>query len=319
MQLPMAPYRRRESMKNHENMPAGTRGSGPMCPARLRLLHPKVAAPLFAAAAFMLLTRVGASIYCPVPCAGGTKDTCTSPAKDGTSYDGGAHNGPHAVTIWKDAILDLPWSASDRNGGVNPYPDTRIVCTGRASGGWGVHQAHNHDCTAATPFDATVTHMYTPTGHTYGCYYGCVQCATEQVLSLRASANNKLSGTSGSIGTSTAAAYRVEDIVVTFKWKDQGWGNRKGRVYLQLFRGSVEIASWHPAGLCYWCRIAPHRWATITARARAFLCICTQRSSKLSLCAALMLMWLGSSLLRFFLFFFPALPTGEHRKHRRRP
>ena len=54
--------------------------------------------------------------------------------------------------------------------------DALYHCTGKASGGWGVHQAFNHDCTATSPETATKAHMWAPDGHTYGCYFGCSPC-----------------------------------------------------------------------------------------------------------------------------------------------
>ena len=51
--------------------------------------------------------------------------------------------------------------------------EQKYKCTGYASGGWGVHQAHNHDCTATSPETATESKMWTNTGHTYGCSFDC--------------------------------------------------------------------------------------------------------------------------------------------------
>ena len=62
---------------------------------------------------------------------------------------------------------------SDRKPVAN---DALYHCTGKASGGWGVHQAYDHDCTATSPETATKAHMWAPNGHTYGCYFGCSPC-----------------------------------------------------------------------------------------------------------------------------------------------
>jgi len=51
--------------------------------------------------------------------------------------------------------------------------EQKYKCTGYASGGWGVHQAHNHDCTATSPETATESKMWTNSGHTYGCSFDC--------------------------------------------------------------------------------------------------------------------------------------------------
>ena len=49
-------------------------------------------------------------------------------------------------------------------------------CKGWASGDWGVHKARYISCNAKTPTEATYNNMWTPTGHTYGCYYDCSLC-----------------------------------------------------------------------------------------------------------------------------------------------
>jgi len=55
------------------------------------------------------------------------------------------------------------------------------MCTARAAGGWGVHEADCCDCNAGDPVSATRTHMYKPgSGGAYDCYYDCeaVTCPT---------------------------------------------------------------------------------------------------------------------------------------------
>ena len=59
--------------------------------------------------------------------------------------------------------------------------NTKYLCTGKASGGHGVRQAYYHDCEATSPETATKAHMWTPTGSTYGCYFGCSICQQDFV------------------------------------------------------------------------------------------------------------------------------------------
>ena len=80
-------------------------------------------------------------------------------------------NGPHAVKVCNNGIRIIQHTKlSDRRFTAN---EQKYKCTGYASGGWGVHQAHDHDCTATSPETATESKMWTNTGHTYGCSYGC--------------------------------------------------------------------------------------------------------------------------------------------------
>jgi hypothetical protein len=58
--------------------------------------------------------------------------------------------------------------------------NTKYLCTGKASR-WGGHQAYGHDCLATSPETATKAHMWTPTGSTYGCYFGCSICQQDFV------------------------------------------------------------------------------------------------------------------------------------------
>ena len=41
----------------------------------------------------------------------------------------------------------------------------------------------------------------------------------------------------------------IENIMISMKWKDQRWGNRKGKVWLQIIRNSEMILETEP-GLC---------------------------------------------------------------------
>ena len=85
-----------------------------------------------------------------------------------------AHNGPHGVNVCDDGQYTMQHTVtSDRRSTAN---EQQYVCTGKASGGWGVHQAHAHDCTATSPETATNQHMWTNSGHTYSCYFGCSGC-----------------------------------------------------------------------------------------------------------------------------------------------
>ena len=80
-------------------------------------------------------------------------------------------NGPHAVKVCNNGIRIIQHTKlSDRRFTAN---EQKYKCTGYASGGWGVHQAHNHDCTATSPETATESKMWTNTGHTYGRFLSC--------------------------------------------------------------------------------------------------------------------------------------------------
>ena len=48
---------------------------------------------------------------------------------------------------------------------------------------------------------------------------------------------------------------------VSMKWKDQGWGNRKGQVWMQLMRGDDKVAEKKNIF-----EIAPHEWAEEAAK-----------------------------------------------------
>ena len=85
-----------------------------------------------------------------------------------------SHHGPHGVNVCYYGLYDMQWSPPTAC--TDPHPGKKFVCTGKASGGWGVHQAHNHDCTATSPESATSSHMYAPNGETYSCYFGCAEC-----------------------------------------------------------------------------------------------------------------------------------------------
>lgn len=46
----------------------------------------------------------------------------------------------------------------------------------------------------------------------------------------------------------------VKKLLISLKWKDQGWGNRKGDIFLTLMRGEEAVAvKYHPLG------VAPHK------------------------------------------------------------
>jgi len=54
---------------------------------------------------------------------------------------------------------------------------------------------------------------------------------------------------------------RVKQLTMSVEWKDQGWGNRKGQVFISLVRGrtkKIVAERREPMG------IAPHDWATVT-------------------------------------------------------
>ena len=101
------------------------------------------------------------------------KPSCPAPV-DGTCVDGGQHNGPHPVTVCDGGLYITQHTIeSDRKPVENL---AKYACTGKANGGWGVHQATEHDCTATSPEGATRTHMWAPNGHTYSCFFGCTLC-----------------------------------------------------------------------------------------------------------------------------------------------
>ena len=80
-------------------------------------------------------------------------------------------NSQHKVTVCNNGIRIIQHTIlSNKRLTAN---EQKYKCTGYASGGWGVHQAHNHDCTATSPETATESKMWTNTGHTYGCSFDC--------------------------------------------------------------------------------------------------------------------------------------------------
>jgi hypothetical protein len=116
--------------------------------------------PMKAAARFTA-TPVAASPMCPSADVAGQCRTVSG-------------NGPHAVNVCEGGTYVMQHTVlSNRRSTSN---DQKYVCTGTASGGWGVHQAHDHDCTAKSPEDATMTHMWTSDGATYGCKFDCHAC-----------------------------------------------------------------------------------------------------------------------------------------------
>ena len=54
-------------------------------------------------------------------------------------------------------------------------------------------------------------------------------------------------------------SYYIEKMTISFEWKDQGWGNRKGKIWLQIFRGSKMV---HET-TAYLCGVAPHKWGDV--------------------------------------------------------
>ena len=55
---------------------------------------------------------------------------------------------------------------------------------------------------------------------------------------------------------------RVKKLSLSVEWKDQGWGNRKGEIFVSLVRGrskQIVVERRHPLG------IAEHHWDTPTA------------------------------------------------------
>ena len=52
---------------------------------------------------------------------------------------------------------------------------------------------------------------------------------------------------------------KIRSIVISFKWKDQGWGNRKGNVWLKIIReGEVILET--SSSLC---GLAEHKWGEV--------------------------------------------------------
>ena len=100
----------------------------------------------------------------------------------------------------QSAVFD--WGSTA--GSTISYPSPTYVCTGRASGGWGVHQANDHDCTADTPEASTLAHMFTkPLDDAYTCYFDCAQCIASppppSLLSCATEATSTM-GTKRSLG-----------------------------------------------------------------------------------------------------------------------
>ena len=87
-----------------------------------------------------------------------------------------AHAGPHGVNVCDGGMYRMAWVKSDRRP-VDNLGGRAYACSGSATGGWGVHQAYAHDCSAASPEEATREHMWPPNGETYRCYFDCVVCA----------------------------------------------------------------------------------------------------------------------------------------------
>lgn len=48
----------------------------------------------------------------------------------------------------------------------------------------------------------------------------------------------------------------VKQIEISFKWRDQGWENRKGKIWLQVIRAGKTVLETSNQ----LCGIAPHRW-----------------------------------------------------------
>jgi hypothetical protein len=81
-----------------------------------------------------------------------------------------AHNGPWPVTVCEGGAYVYPWQAT-KSQPTNPYPG--MVCTGRSTGGWGVHQAHGINCNAKDPLSATRNTQFMDRGSGYTCFFGC--------------------------------------------------------------------------------------------------------------------------------------------------
>ena len=51
----------------------------------------------------------------------------------------------------------------------------------------------------------------------------------------------------------------VKKMTISFKWKDQGYGNRLGRIWLQIIRGKKMIFQTSKD----LCGLAPHKWGNV--------------------------------------------------------
>jgi len=93
---------------------------------------------------------------------------------EGTKTSLGAHDSDHEVFEFLGGEYYITEAkrhdqiADPMNAGGDLYK-----CDVRASGGWGIHQAHCCDTTAKDPLSATRTHMFGPGGKGYAGYYGC--------------------------------------------------------------------------------------------------------------------------------------------------
>ena len=52
----------------------------------------------------------------------------------------------------------------------------------------------------------------------------------------------------------------AEYIIISMRWKDQGWGNRKGKIWLRIIRGSELVLETDP----WLCGLANHDWEEVT-------------------------------------------------------
>ena len=104
--------------------------------------------------------------FCPAT-SGVVTDICLgSSGRAGYVSDNGGWPAESAVYDWFTTA-----------GSTISFPSATYVCTGRASGGSGVHQANDHDCTADTPETATLVHMFAkPLDDANTCYFDCVKC-----------------------------------------------------------------------------------------------------------------------------------------------
>ena len=85
------------------------------------------------------------------------------------------YEGSHSVTLWNNGAYVV--QHTEISAGRHATANTQTyLCTGRAKGGRGVHQAINRDCDATSPEASTQFHLWTPTGHHRECYFGCTAC-----------------------------------------------------------------------------------------------------------------------------------------------
>ena len=53
---------------------------------------------------------------------------------------------------------------------------------------------------------------------------------------------------------------KIRSITISFEWKDQGWGNRKGNVWLKIIREEEVILETNSS----LCGLAEHKWSDVT-------------------------------------------------------